>query len=276
MKCFLMILASTMLLLSACHNGTNESTASQGNAADSLGDSLAIDSQSVDTMEPPVAADGLFDDFMYNFMRNKKFQIKRTKFPLENRVDGKNKPIEQKDWKFDPLYAHEDVYTMLFDNEKSMKCEKDTSVHHVIVEWVYLGNNRVKQYHFYKEQGKWILKGLDTHKIEKNVNKDFFAFYKHFAADPAFQMKHIANPFKFKTYDSDNFQEIDGVLDVAQWPDFKPLMPTGRITNISYGQKYANNGQRVLVITSPSAGMSCTLSFKKIKGSWTLVRMESI
>lgn len=39
--------------------------------------------------EPPVAADGLFDDFVYSFMRNQRFQLERIDFPLPNFVDGK-------------------------------------------------------------------------------------------------------------------------------------------------------------------------------------------
>lgn len=276
MKYYLMIVASAILMLCACRGEKTETAEAETVPADSVPDSLATDSLSADTAEPPVAADGLFDDFMYNFMRNRKFQKKRIKFPLENLVDGKNKPIAEGAWKFDPVYVREEVYTMLFDDEKSVTSEKDTSVHHVIVEWVYLDKGRVKQYHFFKEKGQWRLFRLDTHNIGRNANRDFFEFYKRFSTDPDFQMAHIANPFEFKTYDSDNFQAIDGVLDVAQWPDFKPDMPSGRITNINYGQRYSNNGQRVLVITSPSAGMSCTLSFRKHRGVWALVRMESI
>lgn len=276
MKYFLLMLVSTMLLFHSCRGDKAENAEAQGGEVDTLVGVAPVQQQGGDTIEPPAAADGLFDDFMYNFMRNKTFQMKRVRFPLEIRVDGKCSHIERNLWKFDPIYVREDVYTMLFDNEKSMKSEKDTSVHHVVVEWVYLDKGRVKQYHFAKNNGQWMLTALDTHDIEKNVNKDFFEFYRHFASDESYQMKHIANPFEFKTYDSDNFQEIDGVLDVAQWPDFKPLMPKGRITNINYGQKYKDDGHRVLVITSPSAGMSCTLSFRKQRGVWNLIRMESI
>lgn len=276
MKYFLTIFALAVCLLNACRGEKTESVESDEHMNDSLADSTFVDSQATDTMEPPMAADGLFDDFMYNFMRNKKFQHKRIKFPLRNMVDGKDSPIEEKAWRFDPIYAHEDVYTMLFDDEQSLKSEKDTSVHHVVVEWIYLNKGRVKQYHFLKEQGIWKLAYLDTHDLGKNVNRDFFEFYKHFSIDASYQIKHIANPFEFKTYDSDNFQAIDGVLDVAQWSDFKPVMPSKKITNINYGQLYSKNGQRVLVITSPSAGMSCTLSFKKQHGKWMLVRMENI
>ena len=188
MKYYLMIVASAILMLCACRGEKTETAETV--SVDSVPDSLATDSLGADTAEPPVAADGLFDDFMYNFMRNRKFQKKRIKFPLENLVDGKNKPIAEGAWKFDPVYVREEVYTMLFDDEKSVTSEKDTSVHHVIVEWVYLDRGRVKQYHFFKEKGQWRLFRLDTH-------------------------------------------TIDGVLDVAQWPDFKPDMPSGRITNIN-------------------------------------------
>lgn len=60
--------------------------------------------------EPPVAADGLFDDFVYSFMRNQRFQLERIDFPLPNFVDGKNHPISKHDWKYDCMYMHQDVY----------------------------------------------------------------------------------------------------------------------------------------------------------------------
>ena len=142
MKYYLMIVASAILMLCACRGEKTETAETV--SVDSVPDSLATDSLGADTAEPPVAADGLFDDFMYNFMRNRKFQKKRIKFPLENLVDGKNKPIAEGAWKFDPVYVREEVYTMLFDDEKSVTSEKDTSVHHVIVEWVYLDRGRVK------------------------------------------------------------------------------------------------------------------------------------
>lgn len=244
---------------------------------DSIADAAnATAADTTDTVAPPAAADGLFDDFVYNFMRNREFQFSRIKFPLSNTVDGKAQPIDRSRWTFDPLYARSDMYTMLFDSEKSVGSEKDTTVHHVTVEWIYLKTDRVKQYHFSKERGAWMLTSIDTHTLKLDANYDFFNFYNRFSTDEHFQLKHISNPFDFKTFDSDTFQPIDGVLDVNQWPDFKPDLPHDIITNINYSQHYTDNGQRVLVITSPSAGMSCTLSFKKQRGVWRLVGMESI
>lgn len=93
MKYYLMIVASAILMLCACRGEKTETAETV--SVDSVPDSLATDSLGADTTEPPVAADGLFDDFMYNFMRNRKFQKKRIKFPLENLVDGKTNPTSR-------------------------------------------------------------------------------------------------------------------------------------------------------------------------------------
>lgn len=268
-------LIALVLLFLAC-NGNKTDDKEQKADSTQLAEELKPDSVAPDTATPPAAADGLFDDFAYNFMRNKRFQYERIKFPLPVTENGKTQTIEREAWKFDRMYAHQDVYTMLFDSEKSINAEKSHKLTHVTVEFVYLKKKRVKQYTFDKLNGQWMLVGIDTHHLSKNVNSDFFSFYYNFANNTTFQTQHISNPFEYKTYDSDSYQEIDGVLDVAQWPDYKPELPTTFITNINYGQSYSNRKRRVLVITTPSAGMSCMLSFKKGKGGWTLVRMENI
>lgn len=268
-------IAIILLLLCSCNGKKAESVDDVAAPIATVADTDSI-ARVEDAANPPTAADGFFDDFVYSFMHNRTFQKQRVAFPLRNVVDGKETFISKEEWTFDQLYAHNDTYTMLFENERSVENAKDTAIHSVTVEWVYLTQGRVKQYRFSKQCGQWMLVALDSHALEKNANCDFFSFYRQFSTDAAYQMKHISNPIAFKTYDTDTFQEIEGVLDVNQWPDFQPDMPTKVITNINYGQSYATNTQRVLVITSPSAGMSCTLTFKKKKGTWKLVGMESI
>ena len=225
--------------------------------------------------EPPRAADGLFDDFIYSFMRNPRFQMARTDFPLPNIVDGTNHPIPRSSWQFDRLYSKQDVYTIIFDNAKSIKAEKDTSLHRVVVESVYLDQKRIKQYLFHKINGLWRLTGLNTHRMSKNINSDFYEFYRQFSSSPRFQSLHITDPFKFKTYDSDNFQTIEGLLDVSQWPDYRPSLPKGTITNINYGQSYGNARRRVLMLCSPSGGMGCSLTFIRSGNTWLLEQLEN-
>lgn len=264
-----------LLLLSGCTG--KDRPAGEAVATQSKADTLTADDAVVnDADEPSAAVDRLFDDFIYTFMRDRAFQLKRISFPLSNCVDGVDRPIERSQWKFDPLYAHSDFYTMIFDSEQAVSREKDPKLDHVEVEWVYLDRGRVKQYIFKKQNGKWMLVALNAQDIGQNVNSDFYRFYHRFASDSDFQLAHIENPFEFRTFDSDNFQEIDGLLDVAQWPDYCPTLPRDVMTNINYGQRYRGSNSRVLVLTSPSAGMSCTLVFQKKQGNWRLVGFENI
>lgn len=265
--CLLLILLAT-----ACTNGADKQPAADEPVqedSDTLGDTLAIEAN------PPKAADGLFDDFIYSFMKNKRFQKERIRFPLRNVSDGLDKPIDREEWKYDPLYSNQEVYTTIFDSEKSVRAVKDTALHRVKVEWVYLKKKRVKQYLFEKVEGIWMLTGIDNHEMSKNANSDFYAFYSRFASDGKYQTAHIQNPFGFKTYDYDNFQSIEGLLEVAQWPDYRPELPKNVITNIDYGQDYASSGKRVLLLSGLSGGMNCTLTFVRQKGRWMLSRLEN-
>ena len=271
MKAFIYAVLLVLILVS-CKPNKPADPATE--SVDSL--TAQVDSEADDSMSnPPKAADGLFDDFIYSFMRNKRFQRERIKFPLTNVIDGTNHPIAQSEWKYDPLYVKQDVYTLVFDNARGIKAEKDTTLRHVVFEWVYLKSNRVKQYFFDKENGMWKLTSIVSHDMSQNINHDFYVFYHHFSTNTTFQRKHILNPFHFKTYDYDNFQNIEGLLDVNQWPDFRPKLPSGVITNINYGQSYANSQRRVLMICSQSGGMGCSLSFLRKNGTRMLEKLEN-
>lgn len=266
---YILLLAVSM---AACQH-KQPSEPDKVNFAATLSDTEVVEQES--EVAPPRAADGLFDDFVYSFMRNRQFQKERITFPLSNIVDGKDKPVTSEAWKFDPLYANQEVYTVIFDGEKSMSAEKDTSLNHVIVEWINLKTKRIKQYHFHKTDGIWLLVRLDTHGMNQNENNDFYEFYNSFSSSESFQKSHIRNPFFFKTYDYDNFQTLEGVLDVTQWPDYRPALPQGVLTNINYGQDYKDSRKRVLLLCSPSGGMGCTLTFVKKGKTWMLERLEN-
>lgn len=236
----------------------------------------AADTTNTDTIAPPAAVDGLFDDFMYNYMHNAKFQRARTVFPLSRTIDGRIEDLKPAAWKHDWLYAHEDLYTMLFDDKAAMAREKDPHLDHTVVERIDFPRRRVRQYTFGKINGKWMLTAIDEHRLERNANADFYTFYHDFATNEDFRHRHIQNPFEYQTYDSDAFQKIEGLLDVAQWADFAPPLPDGVVMNINYGQRGSGTGQRILVVAGSSAGLSSTLYFRKKRGSWMLTRLESL
>lgn len=60
-----------------------------------------------------------------------------------------------------------------------------------------------------------------------------------------------------------------------QWPDYRPDLPHGTITNICYGHSDTGSDTRILIISSLSGGMNCNLTFRKDSGEWMLVKMEN-
>lgn len=261
-----------LLSLVACQPSKPSDKSEQAEKKDKIAEAGVSKSLGQDVSGP---SDGLFDDFIYSFMNNRSFQYKRIDFPLSNVVDGVDYPIVEKKWKYDRLYSQKDVYTLIFDDEASIKAEKDTSLSHVIVEWVYLDKGRVKQYIFDKKKGLWRLTGLNTHSLEDNVNSDFYKFYARFSSDVKYQEQHVMDPFNFKTYDSDNSQYIEGLLGQYQWQDYRPELPAEIITNINYGQSYKYSDRRVLLICSPSGGMGCSLTFIRKGKNWFLDKLEN-
>lgn len=265
----------SLILLFFCFSCNSHKTSDPVPLNESLPE-VVSDSDANDTMpDPPKAADGLFDDFIYSFMRISRFQRERIVFPLKHLVYGKETKIEKQQWKHDYLYVKKDVYTLIFDDKKSLKAEKDTSLHQVVVEMINLKKLLIKNYRFEKLDGQWMLTCIDEQNVADNVNCDFLKFYAQFSTSSKYQSTHILNPFEFKTYDYENFQDIEGVLDVEQWPDYRPTLPHGIITNINYGQQYANSNRRVLMVCSQSGGMGCSLFFVKKGGSWKLSRLEN-
>lgn len=236
----------------------------------------AADSDTVALPEPPLAADGFFDDFAYNFMRSKKFQLSRITFPLKTIEYGKVKMIAKGAWKFDRLYSRADLYTVIFDSEKSMSTSpKDTALKHVAVEMLNMEKKNIKQYLFDKVRGAWLLTCVDVHNFEADENSDFLAFLHSFLSNPEFRSAHISRPFTLVVTDPDTFQPIRGEAEPDQWDIYAPELPTDRITNINYGQKYANSSRRVLLVSSTDGSMNSIITFKKTKKTWYAVKLDN-
>ena len=237
---------------------------------DTLADSLAQEEP-----EPPLAADGLFGDFIFNFMRSQRFQRERVRFPLAVRENGAERLLPREEWKHDRLYAKAEVYTMLFDDVKSMGNSKDTAVKRVTVDMLDFKRKSVKQYIFNKERGAWLLTGLDIHPLAQDVNSDFYTFYLRFAGDAAYRRGHVANPFALTITDPDSFEPMKGDADAAQWDDYAPELPRDLMANVNYGQTYAPTGQRVLLVSSVDGAMTSSITFRKRGKNWVAVKLEN-
>lgn len=251
-------------------------------------DSLQVKSDSVshtDTVfvaeEPvPLTADESFADFFYNFASDEIFQRSRIIFPISY---YKNKEVirsSKEDWKYDPMFSRQTAYTVLFDNEEEMEMEKDTSLHSVQVDWIYLNENKVKRYYFEREGNRWFLEAMNLEKITRDSSnrEDFLTFYERFACDSVFQQERLNKPLLFVTADpEDEFQILETTLDAGQWFAFRPPMLKDKLTNVRYGQKETFDSKtKVVEYKGFGNGFSNVLYFERRKGLWKLMKFEDL
>lgn len=74
---------------------------------------------------------------------------------------------------------HQDYYTLIFDDLRQMDVVKDTTIHHVVVEKIYLKRNMVKQYLFDKMHGLWTMTSIKYEGIRKTGMLHSFAFMEN-------------------------------------------------------------------------------------------------
>ena len=229
----------------------------------------------IEEVDPPTSVDELFDDFIYGFMTNRKFQYSRIRFPLPYAADGREDSLTAAQWRFDRIYSQQESYTVIYARAKEEQMAESTDLSHVVVEWIELEKSQVSEYIFDRLPEGWFLTAFRIVPVTENVNADFISFYQCFACDSVFQREHIREPVEFKTYDNDSFEEISGVVDVDQWFVFHPDLPTDVITNIDYGQSYTDSDYRIMAINSLSSSMFSYLTFKRSADTWILVSFEN-
>ena len=188
---------------------------------DSIQDTIVVEEQI------PASADESFADFFYNFASDAKFQRSRVLFPFSLYKGKQVNRIQKKDWKHDPLFSREQAYTVLFDKEEDMEMEKDTSMHSVQVDWIFLTEKKIKRYYFERKKDFWFLEAINVEKMaeEHDGKEDFYTFYERFSRDSLFQQERLHEPLYFVTADpEDEFQILETTLEPGQWFAFRPPM----------------------------------------------------
>ena len=262
-----------LLLFVSCEQ---ESTKHSTELADSLSLSVKADSilpEVVEVKHPE--ADGLFDDFIYLFMQDKGLQLDRIQFPLVWRTNGEERTVTKDEWIYDSIYVNQSENTLIVDGNQSGEDNPHADMKKATVEWIDLKGLTVKQYKFAKTGKHWILVEINEENFGQQPDSDFYMFYSRFATDEVYQMKHIHNPFYFKTFDYDSDEELKGWVASEQWPAYRVYIPADKITNILYDNVKAKSNYRTFIISSPSSGMNCNLIFKYANNCWHLVRMEN-
>lgn len=275
MKVFLALLLLFSTLFS-CGGGVNPPQPShlpEVPAVDS--DSLASDTM-MGNMEPTAHMEGIFDDFVYDFMNYPKFQRERIVFPLKITGKSGRKTVNKGGWRHQRLYLDTLTYVHLFSSLESMQAENDTSLRAASIEWFHLLNRSVDTYRFSKTSGLWRLDSICYTTFDHHPNGDFMEFYRLFVTNEQYSLEHVSQPFLFKTYDPETSQEIEGWLDAYQWTDYAPHFPDDVVVNVDYAQQYEKSLERILVVTTPSEGTYALLHFRYTPHSgWLLVMLEN-
>ena len=272
-----LIVSVVLLAIFTSCGGNKGGQAAEEVPADSLqNDSLRNDSLLAEDYPMPKAADELFDDFVYNFVVNRKLQLERIHFPLLCQKDGKTRKLTKKDWKPEHFFMRQGYYTLLFDNEKHMEIVKDTSVNHAIVEKIHFDTQSIDQYVFDRKHGAWMLTLLRTIPITRNINGSFLTFYHQFASDKAFQKKSLANTVQFVGPDpDDDFNMMEGIITPDTWEAFAPELPKKMIYNIIYGKPIREGDSKVFVLRGIANGLELEMTFKRKNGDWKLTKLTT-
>ena len=262
-------------------------TGKQTNADDEVSpDSVAdsTDTAMVDTLEQlitetpmPRAADAMFDDFVFNFVANKRLQYERIVFPLRvTQVDGKTTLTEKSQWKMEHFFMRQGYYTLLFGDDDQMAHMKDTAVNEAVVEKIMLQKNEVKDFYFQRIRGAWMMREVRMNSLETNANASFLAFYKQFVSDSAFQVRSINETVEFIGPDpDDDFNMMEGVITPDTWEAFAPQLPEKVLYNIIYGKQVPEGNQKIFLMRGVANGLELELRFKKVGGRWMLTKMTT-
>lgn len=277
-RCFI-ALSAIMLLMFSC-------TGKKAGQTDEVPTDSVADSTDVavtDTMEllitqtpMPRAADAMFDDFIFNFVANKKLQKERTVFPLRTTEGDKTVNTKEEQWQMERLFMRQGYYTLLFSDEEQMSHMKDTAVSQAIVEKIQLKKNRVVNYRFFRVKGAWMMTSINVTPISENANASFLNFYQKFVTDSVFQLESINETVQFVGPDpDDDFAQMEGVITPDTWEAFAPTLPVKVLYNIVYGKPKAANKEMIFLMKGVANGLEMELRFKKVGNKWLLMKMTT-
>jgi len=277
-RVFIAIAAGLLLMFSCTGNKTSQG---EETPADSVVDS--IDTAETDTMEllitetpMPRAADAMFDDFLFNFLANKRLQKERIVFPLRIFEGEKVQQMEERQWQMEHLFMRQGYYTLLFNDDKQMALMKDTAVSEAIVEKILLKKNQVKDYMFRRIRGAWMLCEVRVNPIDENINASFLKFYQRFSSDSTFQVKSLNETVQFVGPDpDDDFNMMEGVITADTWEAFAPKLPAKSIYNVIYGKPQKEGKDKIFLLRGVANGLELELRFKKEGGKWLLTKLTT-
>lgn len=273
------IMASAVLMFSC----KGHQTAAPLDNVDTVAVKDTADTTAVDSLEQlitdtpmPKAADELFDDFLFNFVANRRLQMERVVFPLTVTRNGDTTQTQRQDWQMERFFMRQGYYTLLFGSKGEMAMMNDTSLTQAVVEKIYFNTGAVIQYQFHRLRGAWMLTEVDTQPIAANPNASFLEFYHQFVTDSVFQSQSLEETVQFVGPDpDDDFQQMEGFLTPDTWPAFAPELPDKMLYNIVYGSRRPRTDNMIFVMRGIANGLELELTFKHRGDKWRLAKMTT-
>ncbi len=273
------IMASAVLMFSC----KGHQTAAPLDNVDTVAVKDTADTTAVDSLEQlitdtpmPQAADELFDDFLFNFVANRRLQMERVVFPLTVTRNGDTTQTQRQDWQMERFFMRQGYYTLLFGSKGEMAMMNDTSLTQAVVEKIYFNTGAVIQYQFHRLRGAWMLTEVDTQPIAANPNASFLEFYHQFVTDSVFQSHSLEETVQFVGPDpDDDFQQMEGFLTPDTWPAFAPELPDKMLYNIVYGSRRPRTDNMIFVMRGIANGLELELTFKHRGDKWRLAKMTT-
>ena len=249
-RCIIAFFAVVLLMFSCTGNKSSQADEVPADSVADSTDTTEVDSLELLIAETPMprAADAMFDDFIFNFVANKKLQKERVIFPLHTREGEKTTLTEKGQWKMEHLFMRQGYYTLLFGNDEQMSHQKDTAVSEAIVEKIQLKKNRVMSYYFVRIKGAWMMKEVVVTPLSENPNASFLEFYKRL---------------------------MEGVITPETWSAFAPTLPSKVLYNIVYGKPKPLENDMIFLMRGVANGLEQELRFKKVGGHWLLMKMAT-
>ena len=88
-----------------------------------VGDTLHL----FEDVEPPAAVDELFDDFLFNFIDDARFQGHRIIYPLPCTEGEEVTTLSKEDWADYDHFKDQELLTVIYEREHDLVLSKDTS-----------------------------------------------------------------------------------------------------------------------------------------------------
>lgn len=227
--------------------------------------------------EPPVTVDVLFDDFLFGFIDDPKFQRQRIQFPLLCKDGDEEERLSFDEWKQFDHFHTQDFYSVIYEREQDIELQKDTTLQSVDLEWISLHEDYVERFDFNRINGKWLLTEILKERRESMPNSEFLDFYIQFVSDSIFQRNSLAEPLRLvltPEYDEEDVGEES--LSADDWFNMKsdlPL-PTDELINIDYGQASVSQNRKTLMMCGLSNGLQIKFRFNKDNDGWKLIEIE--